>query len=509
MSSLVLRSGHVIDPVNGVDRIADVVIDDGRVLGVDVDAPAVAETVDVSGSYVSPGWIDAHTHVYGDIGLDDPDTAGVLAGVTTVIDAGSSGSLTVDEFMVRTARCRTDVRAVLYLDRRGIADTANIPTRVQDIPSVPIGELRHAIDTHGMRIVAVKTGIYADLGVAWIRLAMAAAELVGRPLYVHIGNFNTHTSSDVDMMRELLDTLRPGDVVTHCYTAQPGNLLDTAGQLLPEALDASARGVVFDLGHSGAGFEIDVARTALAAGLAPTTVSSDVAVINVRQRVKNLAHVMGKVWSLGFSLPELVDMVTAAPARVFGLPGGDLSPGRPADLTVFDIGAEPSQFVDGDGETYVGPGALSVVATVRAGRLIGAQPTAVLAGNNIRFHVLDAPGSPRPRWDDIVAVEPDATALLERLARCQADVPADGEVLQLVVMHLADELALPIDVASTVVRRVFADRDSGNPPGWLLAEQRERRGTEWVVQRINASAVAARSALAGRLEVRGPQREAS
>ncbi len=480
MSTLAITSGHVVDPANGIDRVADVVVRDGRIVGVDVPVPADARIVDASGSYVSPGWIDGHTHVFGDIGLDDPDSAGVLAGVTTVVDAGSSGTLTIDELMVRSARGRTDVRAVLYLDRRGIADTATIPTRVEDLPGVPVGELRRAARRHGERIVAVKTGIYADLGRAWTSLALATAELVGLPLFVHIGNFSTHTSSDVDLMRDLLRRLRRGDVLTHCYTAQPGNLLDEDGELLPEALDAAARGVVFDLGHSGAGFDPRVARTALAAGLRPTTVSSDVAVINVRQRVRSLAHVMGRVAALGVELPELVRSVTLAPARTYGLPGGHLSPGAPADLTLFDVDPSATGDGDGDGEAE----RFTVRTTVRMGEVIAPDPGAAAASRNIRFRILDAPAEPMVR-------DVGVARLLDRLADCLDDVPADGEVLQAIVVHLAAQEVQPLDVASTAVRRAFADRTSGNPPGWLLAELRGQRGTSWVVDRLRAAAVLA------------------
>jgi dihydroorotase len=474
MDSLVITSGHVVDPANGVDRVADVVVADGRIVGLDVAVPPGARVLDAAGAHVSPGWIDGHTHVFGDIGLDDPDTAGVMAGVTTLVDAGSSGSMTVDEFLARTARGRTDVRAVLYLDRRGIADTATIPTRVEDVPAVPVGELRQAAVRHGGRIVAVKTGIYADLGTAWTTLALAAAELVGLPLFVHIGNFSTHTSTDIGLMRDLLVRLRPGDVLTHCYTSQPGNLLDEEGALLPEALDAAARGVVFDLGHSGAGFDPEVARVALAAGLRPTTVSSDIAVINVRQRVRSLAHVLGRVAELGIELPELVRSITAAPAGVYGLPGGHLSPGAPADLTVFDVDPAPGEH----GERF------TVRATVRLGEVVEPVPDAAAASGNIRFRVLDSPARPLAR-------DAGTARLLDRLADCLEDLPADGEVIQAVVVHLATEEQQPIDAAATAVRRAFADRISGNPPGWLLAELRTARGTPWVVERLRAAAVVA------------------
>ena len=479
-----LRGGRVVDPAAGTDRIGDLVLDRGVVVGLGAPVPPGAEVLDARRAIVCPGWVDSHTHVFGDIGLDDPDTAGVLAGVTTLVDAGSSGSLTLDELLGRSARCRTDVYAIAYLDRRGIADTATIPTRVADIPAVPVGELRRAVDRHGDRIVAVKTGVYADLGLAWPRLALAVADLVGRPAYFHIGNFRTHRSADPALMAAFLDLLRPGDVVTHCYTAQPGGLCDRDGRVLPSALAAQARGVVFDVGHSGAGFDVEVARRLLDAGLRPATVSSDIAVINVRQRVRSLAHVLAKVWALGFALPDLLAMVTANPCRALGLPGGTFAPGAPADVTVVDVVPGPVTFDDGPERRYQGPGAFRVRATVKGGRVVAPDPGAVLDPANIRFHLLEPPAATR-------AGDGPGARLLERLAALLPDLPLDGEVVQAVVAHLAGRLGLAPERAGTVVRRAFADRASGNPPGWLLAEHAQRDGVDVVAARLVAAAARA------------------
>lgn len=464
-----VRGGRVLDPASGVDRVADLVLVDDRVLGLDVPAPPGADEVDARGAIVSPGWIDAHTHVFGDIGVDDPDTAGVLAGVTTLVDAGSAGSLTVDELLDRGRRCRTEVYAIAYLDRRGIADTTTIPTSVSEIPAVPVGELRRAVDRHGDRIVAVKTGIYADLGAAWIDLALAAAELIGRPAFFHVGNFKTHSNADARLMARFLDRLRPGDVVTHCYTGLPGGLVDEGDELLPEALAAAGRGVLFDVGHSGAGFDLAVARRSRAAGLVPTSVSSDVAVFNVRQRVRNLAHVLGNVSEVGFGLTELVAMVTAGPASAFGLPGGTLAPGAPADVTVFAVDEK------GGRRTF------RPRTTLKAGRPIAIDLDAVLAEGNLRFRVLAPPGAPRAR-------DEAAASLLDRLARCVPHLPADGEVIQQVVAHLAGEAALDPGRAAETVRRAFADRAGGNQVGWLLAEAMERSGAAAVADRLAVAA---------------------
>lgn len=470
MTALVIRGGRLVDPARRLDHAADVLVQHGRVVavGAGLATPPGATVIDAAGACVSPGWVDSHTHVYGDIGLDDPDTAGVLAGVTTVVDAGSSGSATVDELLDRATRCRTDVRAILYLDRRGIADTATIPTRVADIPAVPIGDLRRAVERHGDRIVAVKTGVYADLGRAWGALAVAAAELVGRPLFVHVGNFQTHAGADLAIIADLLDQLRPGDVVTHCYTAQPGGLIDERGDVLPQALAAAARGVAFDVGHSGAGYDEDVARRALAQGLRPTTVSSDIAVINVRQRVQSLAHVLGRVGRLGFSIAELVSMVTDRPRTLYGLPVVHLAAGYPADLTIFAAT---------DGE-------LAVRWTLKDGNPIAADVEAAKASRNIRFQLLDPPAATRA--DDVAG-----SALLAELARLLPALPLDGEVLQSVVKHVATGLGLGPAAAGAVLRRAFADRTSGNPPGWLLAEHSARLGVDDVADRLAAASHAA------------------
>jgi hypothetical protein len=281
-------------------------------------------------------------------------------------------------------------------------------------------------------------------------------------------------------MRRFLRSLRPGDVVTHCFTAQPGGLLDEHGCVLPEAVDAHARGVALDLGHSGAGFDFTVARAAIDAGLVPTTVSSDVSVINVRQRVRNLAHVMGKVWALGFDLTEVIRMVTAAPCELYGIPGGALVAGAPADLTVFDVHAEPIEYDDPAGHRVTGPGRFEVRTTVKRGVVHDADVGAVLAPDNIRA---------RPVREPLRAADADAATVLDGLARALPHLPLDGEVVHLTMLHLAREAGVSPARAARVVRRVFIERDNGNQAGWLVVEQCVRDGRRAVVERLAAAAM--------------------
>lgn len=485
--TLVIRGGRPVTAA-GIGEPVDIVVLDGAVAGPTVPVPPDAVVLDAAGAYVSAGWIDPHTHVFGDIGIADPDTAGVLAGVTAVVDAGSSGSMTVDELFEMAEGCRTDVYAVVYLDQRGIADTGTIPTSPGEIPPIPLGELAAAIERHGDRILGVKTGVYADLGPAWAKVAIAAAEALGQRLYVHVGNFPTHRAEDVDVMRSLFAGLRPGDVVTHCYTGQAGGLLDEHGEPLPEALDAAARGVAFDLGHSGGGFDVVVARRLLAAGLRPDMVSSDVSVINVRRRVRNLAHVMGKVWALGIPLEEVVSMVTDGPHRVFGLPSGGLEEGQRGDLTVFDVTEGPARFEDTTGTAFEGPGELRVRATVKAGSVVMAEPDAVLRPANLRSRPLDAPGAPE-------GLDPASAVVLEHLSECVLLLPADGAVLQAAVAEAGRAAQLSAFATARAVRRCFSDRDTGNQVGWLLAEESVRIGRDGVAARLAATAEAVRDGM--------------
>ena len=115
----ILRGAHVIDKAQGVDRVADVAIRDGKIHSVGGEAPAGAEIIDVSGSYLSPGWIDIHVHVYGTLGFADPDSIGICQGVTTFVEAGGPGIDTLDEFAALTdGRTRTRLYVGPYAMRR-------------------------------------------------------------------------------------------------------------------------------------------------------------------------------------------------------------------------------------------------------------------------------------------------------------------------------------------------------------------------------------------------------
>jgi len=176
-------------------------------------------------------------------------------------------------------------------------------------------------------------------------------------------------------MSQILDMLRPGDVLTHCYSGAPnvagdGTNIVQDGKLLPAALAAKRRGVVFDVGHGGGSFDYNIAEAAIAQGCTPDTISSDVHVFSGNTPgMPYLPWVMSKMIGLGFSLPEVISMATAAPARVISrIPKhGTIQLGAPADLSVLEVVEGAVNFVDTRNNNRVGKMFLRPAGTVVAG----------------------------------------------------------------------------------------------------------------------------------------------
>ena len=191
----------------------------------------------------------------------------------------------------------------------------------------------------------------------------------------HIGGV-----ADRELMSQILDLFRPGDILTHCYSGAPnvageGTNIVQDGKLLPAALAAKKRGVIFDIGHGGGSFDYTIAEAAIAQGCPPDTISSDVHVFSGNTPgMPYLPWVMSKLIGLGFSLSEVVSMATTAPARVIGrIPKhGTLQPGAPADVSILElvegsVSFEDTQKNKRDGKLYLRPVG-AVVAGVAFGR---------------------------------------------------------------------------------------------------------------------------------------------
>jgi len=340
----ILRGAHVIDPAQGIDRVVDVAIADGKIHSIG-EALQGAEVIDLSGSYLSPGWIDIHVHVYGTLGFADPDSIGIYQGVTSVIDAGGPGIDTLDEFAALTdGRTITRLYVGPYCMRPiGLISLNFIEGDTpRTLTHIPIVKWLDYMAAEGDRLRYLKIGAYGGFGVGAMRMAKGLAETVGRPLYIHIGEQQLQPGTDD--ANEVFRIAGAGDIITHIFHGNKYGVLDNDGRILPEVWDAARRGVLFDVGFGGYNFSWSVAEKVMAQGLVPQIISSDLQQFNVLGPVYSLAHVMGACMRLGMTVRDVVERVTSNPARALALDdrAGALKPGMPADITVFDV--EPGEF---------------------------------------------------------------------------------------------------------------------------------------------------------------------
>jgi dihydroorotase len=339
---LVLRGGTVIDPVQGRRLALDVAVEGGKIAALEtgIDPKTALRVVDVAGKYVTPGLIDVHAHVFDGVASNGvhPDLAGVRAGVTTVVDAGSSGSATFAAFPKHILpNCQTEVIPFLHICQTGLATNPDIFAAT----SINLEETLRAVDQHKGLIRGIKARMVSPaleiLGMEMPRLAKRAAKESGLPLMVHIGD--TQKTYDPNVIRELLPMLEPGDIVTHLFTANPGGVLDANGKLVPEARELADRGVWLDTAHGRFNFAFGVGRKVLDQGLVPHCISTDLTIPGRRDTVHSLVEIMARFLGLGFTFEQVVGMCTVNPARALGEQGrlGSLEVGRQADISVLDL----------------------------------------------------------------------------------------------------------------------------------------------------------------------------
>ena len=365
---LLIRGGTVIDPEAGRPALADVGVLDGRIEAVAPDLPGdAAEVVDARGAYVVPGLVDFHVHVYwgSTIWGLEADKIGAAGGTTSFLDTGSAGAITLPglrRYVIEPSRTR--IRALVHICTAGLVTHLG---ELLDPRYVDIEGTVRAIDENrdiapGVKIRYSDTIVgEGDQAKRALDAAVEAAEQAGVWLMVHIG-FTPEPMSDV------LDRLRPGDVITHSYTPLPGGLVDTdLRRVLPAALEARAQGIEFDIGHGKSSFGWDTARVALDAGFPPDYISSDLHRGCVHGPAFSLPNVMTKFWILGMPLEEIVARCTLVPAQKMGLDAGTLRVGAEADIAVLAVDEGPVTLVDCTGEERAWDRQLRAAHTFRAG----------------------------------------------------------------------------------------------------------------------------------------------
>ena len=369
---LVIKGGEVLDPSQSLRARRDVGIRWGVVEAVEESIPAerALKSIDASGKLVLPGLVDLHCHVYpygSAIGIP-ADELVQFQGTTTVVSAGDAGVnnlAALRRFIVAQTRAR--MYAFLHIANNGlsafpVAELYNIDNAQMEACAMGLAENPDFLI--GVK-VRMSENVIFKYGIEPLKRGIEACEMCGWParMMVHIGGVATS-----ELMSDILNLLRPGDILTHCYTGAPNmsgaftNIVQD-GKLLPAALAAKQRGVIFDVAHGGGSFDFTVAEVAIPGGCTPDTISSDIHVFSGNSPgVPFLPNVMSKFMAIGFTLEQVVAMATIAPAKIINRAPkiGTLQLGAPGDVSIMELVEGPVTFVDTrnnkrDGKAYLKP----------------------------------------------------------------------------------------------------------------------------------------------------------
>ena len=351
---LVLRHGRVVDPSQGIDRVTDVAFSGGAVAAIgDRLDTAGADVRDVGGLIVTPGLIDLHTHVYWggtSLGIDAEDFARRSA-VTTCVDTGSAGPGNFAGFrkhVIEPSRIR--ILPYLHVSFAGIYgfSTKVMVGEGHDIRLLAARDCVEVVNANRDLIVGIKVRLgrtaSGTAGIVPLDVALDVADQTGLPMMVHI-------DEPPPSYEAVVDRLRPGDVLTHCYRPFPNAPVDGRGKVKPALVAARQRGVLFDIGHGMGSFSWTTARAMLDQGFPPDTISSDVHALCIDGPAYDQVTTLSKFLALGMPLGDVIAASTVAAARTLNRPDlGTLKPGSVGDASILslDEGSFPLEDVRGE-----------------------------------------------------------------------------------------------------------------------------------------------------------------
>ena len=376
---ILLKGGHVIDPKNKIDEQMDVAITNGKIFQVAKDIPVknAKKVVEVSGLYVTPGIIDMHVHAFNGTDVDayiangltalPPDGFTFRAGVTTVVDAGSSGWKNFRLFKKQTIdRSQTRVLALLNIVGTGMVGRFE----EQDINDMNPQQTAYMITKLFPNIiVGIKAAHYwGDF--TQVDRAVEAGNLANVPVMVDFGEHQPPNSIEALFMKHL----RPGDMFTHTFSYGPKNretVVDESGKVKPFIFQAQKRGIIFDVGHGGGAFSWRQAVPSIQQGFLPNVISTDLHSESMNAGMKDMSNVMSKFLNMGMSLQDVILRSTWNPANVIKRPDlGNLSVGSEADVTVFNLRKGNFGFLDIRKTKLNGTQKLEAELTIRAGKIV-------------------------------------------------------------------------------------------------------------------------------------------
>lgn len=369
---LLLKGGRVIDPKNKIDGRMDLAIANGRIGRVAPSIPAdqAKRTIDVEGLIVTPGLIDIHVHVYQRPEVKalerdssvQTDAHTFRSGVTTVVDAGTSGWKTFPDFKARVIdKSQTRVLALLNISGAGMGTGHE-----DDLAELDAAAAAKMAKAHPGVIVGFKSAHFGGPGWESIDAAVKASRETSLPVMVDFGYLNQVRS----LPALLMDKLRAGDIYTHCYSGHREELMDN-GKVNPAMFSGRKRGIFFDLGFGAGSFYWYVAAPAMQQEFPPDSISTDLHTGSMNAGMKTMLNSMSSVLILGASLPDVIAMSTWNPAKEIKRPDlGHLDVGAEADIAVLRIDKGKFGFIDSAGARYPGSEAIAGELTIRRGKVV-------------------------------------------------------------------------------------------------------------------------------------------
>ena len=381
--STLLKGGHLIDPKNGINKLMDVAIQDGKIaaIAVNIDPKQAKQVIDITGKYVTPGLIDIHGHVFAGTDPDGQlengfsslpaDGFSFRVGVTTIVDAGDAGAETFELFKKNVIdKSQTRVLAFLNISKKGMYGDEISPEQQNNsfFDAQMAADVAKRYKDH---IVGIKVAHYHKTDWVAVDRAVEAGKLANMPIMVDFGG----TVPRLSLEELFLKKMRPGDIFTHTY----GELVKTketivdleTKKLKPFVLEARKRGIIFDVGHGGGSFTFSQAIPATQQGLFPETISTDLHTGSMNSAMKDQLNVMSKFMAMDMPLTEVVKASTWAAAKAINHEElGHLSVGAIADVTVLNLREGKFGFYDVARFKKEGKNLLECEMTIKDGKIV-------------------------------------------------------------------------------------------------------------------------------------------
>jgi dihydroorotase len=371
---LILKGGHVIDPRNHIDGVRDVAVANGRIAAVapNLTPTSGTQVIDARGMFVTPGLIDLHVHLFATTGVKGawagdnsvlPDGFSFRTGVTTMVDAGSSGWRNFETFR-HTVIDRAQTRVLAMINIAGLGMMTNAAEQV--VAEFQPAEVVALARKHKDVVVGVKTAHYELPDWTSVDRALEAGKAAGIPIMVDFGYFRPERP----YWQLVTEKLGANDISTHCYRASVA-WMDENNRVHGYLHRARERGVKFDVGHGAGSLVFRNAVPAIKAGFYPDSISTDLHTLSMNIAMLDMPTTMSKFLVMGMPLKDVILRSTWNPAQMIRRPElGHLSVGAGADIAMLRVDTGEFHYIDSKSGRMRGTQRITCELTLRDGKVV-------------------------------------------------------------------------------------------------------------------------------------------